>query len=127
MKPFVINIEKGTLENEDYRRVLYTTTNVQVVLMTLQPKEEIGMEVHDISDQFFRVESGEGKIIINGAEFSVSDGFAFVVPAGSSHNLINTSSDKKLKLYTLYTPPHHKDGTVHKTRADGEADTADHI
>ena len=67
------------------------------------------------------------KIIINGAEFSVSDGFAFVVPAGSSHNLINTSSDKKLKLYTLYTPPHHKDGTVHKTRADGEADTADHI
>jgi mannose-6-phosphate isomerase-like protein (cupin superfamily) len=88
--------------------------------MTLVPNEEIGMEVHESSDQFFRFETGEGKVIIDGEEADVSDGFAVVVPAGSEHNVINTSSDKPLKLYTIYMPPHHKDGVIHKTKADAE-------
>ena len=127
MKKFVINIEKETLENDTFRKVLYTTTNAQVVLMKLLPKEEIGMEVHEISDQFFRIDSGEGKVIMDGEEFAISDGFAFLIPAGTQHNIINTSADKPMKVYTLYMPPHHKDGVIHKTKADGEADTADHL
>ena len=124
-KGFVANIEKETLENENFRKVLYTSKNGQVVVMTLTPSEEIGMEVHEISDQFFRIESGEGKVIIDGEEAIVSDGFAFVVPAGSQHNVINTSSEKPLKLYTIYMPPHHRDGVIHATKADAEADTTD--
>lgn len=127
MKGFVKNIEHETLENDNFRKVLYTSEHGQVVVMALQPKEEIGMEVHEISDQFFRFESGQGKVIIDGEEFKVSNGFAVVVPAGSAHNVINISSKKLLKLYTVYMPPHHRDGVIHKTKAEGEADTTDHL
>lgn len=124
---FVSNIEKETLENNYFRKVLYTSKHGQVVVMSLEPSEEIGMEVHEISDQFFRIESGEGKVIIDGEEAKISDGFAVVVPAGSMHNVINTSNKKPLKLYTIYMPPHHKDGVIHKTRAEGEKDKEDHL
>ena len=127
MKHFVVDIEKETLENDNFRKVLYTTINSQVVLMSLLPLEEIGMEVHDISDQFFRIDAGEGKVIMDGEEFIIKDGFAFLVPAGTQHNVINTSTDKPLRFYTLYMPPHHKDGVIHKTKADGEKDMADHM
>ncbi len=127
MKPFCINIENETLKNKDYRKVLYTSTNAQVVLMSLLPEEEIGFEVHEISDQFFRVESGEGKAVIGDEKFIISDGNAFVVPAGSRHNVYNTSKTEPLKLYTLYMPPHHKDGVVHRTKAEAEKDKADHL
>ncbi len=126
-KGFVANIEKETLDNENFRKVLYTSKNGQVVVMSLLPNEEIGMEVHEISDQFFRVENGEGKVIIDGEETIISDGFSIVVPAGSQHNVINTSAEKQLKLYTIYMPPHHKDGIVHATKVIAEADTEDHL
>ncbi len=125
MKGFVANIEKETLENNNFRKVLYTSKNGQVVVMSLLPNEEIGMEVHENNDQFFRIDSGEGKVIINGEESKISDGFAVVVPAGSEHNVINTSSKKPLKLYTIYMPPHHKDGIIHKTKADAEVAETD--
>ncbi|MCX6716879.1 MAG: cupin domain-containing protein [Candidatus Taylorbacteria bacterium] len=127
MKPFVTNIEEETLNNENFRKVLYTSKGGQVVVMSLLPNEEIGMEVHDISDQFFRIDSGTAKVIIDGVSYDVGDGFAVVVPAGSQHNVINTSADKPLKLYTIYMPPHHKDGVVHPTKAIAEADTEDHL
>lgn len=127
MKGFVKNIEQETIENNNFRKVLYTSTYGQVVVMSLLPNEDIGMEVHEDTDQFFRIDSGEGKVIIAGEESLISDGFAVVVPAGSFHNVINTSSDKPLKLYTIYMPPHHKDGTVHETKAIAEADTEDHL
>ena len=127
MKPFVKNIELETLENENFRKVLYTSTHGEVVVMSLLPNEDIGMEVHEDTDQFFRVDSGDGKVIINGEESVITDGFAVVVPMGSEHNVINTSSEKALKLYTIYMPPHHKDGVIHKTKAEAEADTEDHI
>ncbi|MFA5934406.1 MAG: cupin domain-containing protein [Candidatus Paceibacterota bacterium] len=127
MKGFVKNIEKETLENNNFRKVLYTSTYGQVVVMSLLPNEDIDMEVHEDTDQFFRVDSGEGKVIIDGEESIISDGFAVVVPAGSQHNVVNTSSDKSLKLYTIYMPPHHKDGVVHATKAEAEADTEDHL
>lgn len=95
--------------------------------MSLLPNEDIGMEVHETTDQFFRIDSGEGKVIINGEESIIADGFAVVVPAGSQHNVINTSADKPLKLYTIYMPPHHKDGVIHETKAIAEADTEDHL
>jgi mannose-6-phosphate isomerase-like protein (cupin superfamily) len=126
-KPFVENIEKETLENENFRKVLYTSTHGQVVVMSLLPNEEIGMEVHETTDQFFRIDSGEGKVIIDGEESLIRDGFAVVVPAGSQHNVINMSSEKPLKLYTIYMPPHHRDGVVHKTKAEAEADVTDHL
>ena len=127
MKSFVKNIEEATLENDNFRKVLYTGTYGQVVLMSLLPKEEIGMEVHEHTDQFFRFERGEGKVVISGEEFHISDGFAVVVPAGAQHNVINTSDDKDLKLYTIYMPPHHKDGVIHKIKAEAEAYTEDHL
>jgi len=127
MKPFVKNIEEATVENDNFRKVLYTSKYGQVVLMSLKPKEEIGMEVHEYTDQFFRVDSGKGKVVVNGEDYYVEDGFAVVVPAGAKHNVMNTSSDKSLKLYTIYMPPHHKDGTVHKTKEEAEADEEDHI
>ena len=127
MKGFNANIEKETLANENFRKVLYTAKHCQLVLMSLKPNEEIGMEVHPDNDQFFRFESGEGKVIIDGKEFVVSDGFAVVVPAGAQHNVINTSSQKPLKLYTVYMPAHHKDGVIHKTKAEAEADMEDHL
>jgi mannose-6-phosphate isomerase-like protein (cupin superfamily) len=121
MKGYITNIEEGTLENENFRKVLYTAKHSQLVLMSLKPLEEIGMEVHPESDQFFRFEQGEGKVIIDGNEYEVKDGFAVIVPAGAQHNIINTSSTEALKLYTIYSPAHHKDGTIHTTKAEAEA------
>lgn len=119
-KGFVANIENETLENDNFRKVLYTSKHGQVVVMSLLPNEEIGMEVHETSDQFFRVDNGRGKVIIDGEEAKISNGFAIVVPAGSQHNVINTSAKKPLKLYTIYMPPHHKDGVIHATKAVAE-------
>jgi len=118
MKGYVTNIEKMTTENTDYRRVLYTAKNTQLVVMNIQPGDEIGNEVHEL-DQFIRVEEGRGKAILNNGEneYELEDDFAIIIPAGSWHNIINTG-DRELKLYTLYSPPEHKDGTVHKTKAD---------
>lgn len=127
MTGFAGNIEEKTLANTYFRQVIYTGKYTQLVLMCLQPSEEIGMEVHETTDQFFRFEQGEGKVIINGEEHLVKDGDAIIVPAGAQHNVINTSSEKQLKMYTIYSPPHHKDGTIHKTKAEAEADTEDHV
>lgn len=127
MTGYLDNIEKRTLENTNFRRVLYTGQHAQLVVMSLQPSEDIGMEVHEIVDQFIRVEAGQGKLLLNGEEHQVGDGDAFVVPAGAQHNVINTSSDKPLKLYTIYSPPHHKDGVIHATKADAAADKEDHL
>lgn len=121
MKGYVINIEKATVENNYFRKVLYTAKNMQLVLMNLKPGEDIGEEIHQL-DQFIRIESGEGKAILNGIVHMISDGFSIIVPAGTRHNLINTSSNKPLKIYTLYAPPNHLDGTIHKTKADAEKD-----
>ncbi len=125
MKGFCINIESATLENSNYRKVLYTSKHSQLVLMSLKPKEEIGMEVHEENDQFFRFESGEGKCIIDGNEYEVGDGVAVVVPAGAQHNIINISETEELKLYTIYSPAHHKDQIVRATKAEAEANEAE--
>lgn len=125
MKGFHSNIEKETLSNKNFRKVLYTSKHSQLVLMSLKPKEEIGMEVHNENDQFFRFESGEGKVIIDGNEYSVSDGDAIVVPTGAQHNVINTSATEDLKLYTIYSPAHHKDGIVRKTKKEAESNEAE--
>jgi mannose-6-phosphate isomerase-like protein (cupin superfamily) len=120
MKGFIQNIEGITVKNEEFRRVLYTARNCQLVVMSLKPKEEIGMEVHTL-DQFFRVEEGMGEAVLNGVHTVISAGFAVLVPAGTDHNIINTGS-VPLKLYTLYAPPNHRDCVVHHTRAEAEAD-----
>ena len=120
MKGFVQDIEGIAVENEEFRRVLYTATHCQLVLMALKPKEEIGAEVHTL-DQFFRVEEGTGEATLDGVRTAIRAGFAVLVPAGATHNIINTGS-APLKLYTLYAPPNHRDGVVHHTRADAEAD-----
>lgn len=125
MKGFFTNIEKDTLENENYRKVLYTSKHSQLVLMSLKPKEEIGMEVHPDNDQFFRFEKGEGKVIIDGNEYEVRDGSAVVVPVGSQHNVINTSETEELKLYTIYSPAHHRDGIVRATKEEAETQGAE--
>lgn len=114
------NIEKATVENEDFRKVLYTGHNLQLVLMTLQPGEEIGSEVHPDRDQFFRIEKGEGAVDIDGKENRVEDDFAVIVPAGARHNVRNTGSEP-LRLYTLYAPPEHKDQVVQPTKEEAEA------
>ncbi|MCX6769404.1 MAG: cupin domain-containing protein [Candidatus Micrarchaeota archaeon] len=121
MKGYVIHIEKKTEENTDFRRVLYTGKHSQLVLMCLQPGEEIGMEVHSHLDQFFRFEAGEGKVFIDGIPHKVRDGDAAIVPAGAQHNVVNTSEHKTLKLYTIYSPPEHIDKTVRHTKKDAEA------
>jgi len=118
MKGFIKNIEKLTLENESFRKVLYTAKYSQLVVMTLQPNEEIGMEVHEDRDQFFRVEEGVGKAVLDGVETVIEDGFAVVIPAGTMHNIVNTSSKNVLKLYTIYSPAEHQDGIERKTKAD---------
>ena len=123
MKGFNANIEKATLENNNFRKVLYTGKHSQLVLMSLKPNEEIGMEVHTDNDQFFRFETGQGKVIIDGNEYEVTDGSAIVVPAGAEHNVINVSSSDALKLYTIYSPAHHKDGVTRATKAEAEADS----
>ena len=120
MKGYCDNIERRTLENEDFRRVLYTGHNLQLVLMTLQPGEEIGSEVHEDRDQFFRVEEGSGSVDIDGVENQVKDDFAVIVPAGARHNVRNTGSEP-LRLYTIYAPPEHKDGVVQSTKAEADA------
>lgn len=125
-KGYVGNIEKETLDNENFRKVLYTGKFGQLVVMSLLLNEEIGDEVHTV-DQFFRVDSGEGKVIIDGEESLIKDGFAIIVPAGSRHNVINMSSENSLKLYTIYMPPQHKDGTIHKTKEEAEKDEEDHL
>lgn len=122
MVGYVTNIEKDTLENEDYRRVLFTGKNTQLVLMTLAPGDEIGSEVHEEHDQFIRVEAGNGVVRLDDEEHALEDGAAVVIPAGTRHNVINTSSAEKLRLYTLYSPPEHPDGTVHRTKADDPED-----
>jgi mannose-6-phosphate isomerase-like protein (cupin superfamily) len=123
MHGFKTNIEKETLENSNFRKVLYTAKYSQIVLMSLLPKEEIGMETHEKNDQFFRFESGSGKCIIDGNEYEVKDGDAVIVPAGAKHNVINTSDKEDLKLYTIYSPPNHEDGIIRKTK--NEAETID--
>lgn len=127
MVGFVKNIEKLSLSNNYFRHVLYTGQHAQLVVMSLQPKEDIGMEVHEIVDQFLRVEKGEGKVIIDNEEHSIKDGDAIIVPAGAKHNIINISSTEELKLYTIYSPPHHKDHTTHKTKSDAMKDESDHL
>lgn len=122
MKGFVTAIEEATLENEDFRRVLYTAPHCQLVLMCIPAGTDIGEEVHEDGDQFIRIEEGEGKAVIDGAETTLTDGTVVIVPAGVRHNIINTSADEALKLYTLYAPPHHKDGTVHRTKEEAEKD-----
>lgn len=126
MKGFRDNIEKLTLENDNFRKVLYTAAHSQLVLMSLTPSEEIGMEVHPDNDQFFRFEKGQGKCIIDGNEYEVSDSVAVVVPAGAQHNVVNTSETDDLKLYTIYSPAHHKDGVVRETKTEAEADSPEY-
>ena len=120
MKGFVDNIESLAAKNADFRRVLYTATHSQLVLMTLRPDEDIGDEVHTL-DQFFRVEEGTGEAVLDGVKTSLRAGFAVLVPAGTRHNILNTGS-VPLRLYTLYSPANHRDGVVHRTRADAKAD-----
>ncbi len=120
MKGFIVNIEKATEENGYFRQVLYTARYSQLVVMSIPPKGEIGEEVHGL-DQFLRIESGEGKAVLNGVETPISAGFAIVVPAGTRHNFVNTSVTEPFKLYAVYSPPNHKDGTVHKTKAEADA------
>jgi mannose-6-phosphate isomerase-like protein (cupin superfamily) len=121
MTGFVGNIEDLTLKNKFFRKVLYTGKYAQLVLMCLQPGEEIGNEVHPTVDQFFRIEEGEAKFVFNGKEEHVThDGDAVIAPAGTYHNVINTSKSKQLKLYTVYSPPNHPDGKIHKTKAEAE-------
>ena len=124
-KGFKENIEKLTVENTDFRRVLYTGKHSQIVLMSLKPKEEIGLETHQDNDQFFRFDAGVGKVLIDSNEYEVGDGDAVIVPAGAEHNVINTSESEDLKLYTIYCPPHHKDGIVRKTKEEANANEAE--
>ena len=121
MKGFNANIEEQTIANNNFRKVLYTGQHSQLVLMSLLPNEEIGMEVHADNDQFFRFEQGAGKCIIDGNEYEVKDGSAIVVPAGAQHNVINTSTTEALKLYTIYSPAHHQDAIIRPTKAEAEA------
>lgn len=123
MKGYAVNIEKESKENKNFRKVLYTAQHSQLVLMSLLPKEEIGMEAHPDNDQFFRFEKGQGKVIIDGNEYEVRDGSAIVVPAGANHNVVNASDNEDLKLYTIYSPAHHKDGVVRATKAEAEANS----
>lgn len=121
MNGYVVHIEKQALENTDFRRVLYTDTNAQLVLMSLLPNEDIGEEVHDV-DQFLRIEQGSGTAVLNGNSHDIQDGSVVLVPAGVKHNIFNGASSS-MKLYTLYMPPHHRDGVVHATKAEAEKDT----
>ena len=120
MKGFVKDIEGLAIKNDEFRRVLYTARHCQLVVMALKPKEEIGAEVHKL-DQFFRVEEGSGHAVLNGVRKAIKAGFAVLVPAGTKHNIINTGKGP-MKLYTLYSPPNHRDGVVHHTREDAEKD-----
>ena len=127
MTGYKTNIEKKTLENTYFRHVLYTSKNMQLVVMALQPSEDIGVEVHAKVDQFFRVEEGEGNVVMNGVSQSVKTGDVFIVPQGTEHNVLNASKTAMLKLYTIYAPPNHPDGKIHKTKKDAMADEHDHV
>ena len=121
MKGFKTNIEKDTIKNKNFRKVLYTSAHSQLVLMTLIPKQEIGVETHSENDQFFRFEAGRGRVEIDGNKYTVKDGDAVIIPAGAKHNVVNTSATEDLKMYTIYSPPHHKDQIIRKTKAEAEA------
>lgn len=121
MKGYKGNIEKDTLENTNFRKVVYTAKHSQLVLMSLKPTEEIGLETHPDNDQFFRFESGQGRVVVDDTVHEVTDGVAVIIPAGAQHNVINTSQTEDLKMYTIYSPAHHKDGVVHATKADAES------
>lgn len=121
---FLTNIEQETVENKDFRRVLFTTQNVQLVLMSIEPGDEIGSEVHEATDQFIRVEKGSGKVIFGDTAFPIKDGSAFIIPQGTRHNIVNTSVSDVLKLYTIYSPPQHLKDTVQKTHND---ETTEHF
>jgi mannose-6-phosphate isomerase-like protein (cupin superfamily) len=121
MKGYVVDIEKATKENKNFRKVLYTAKNSQLVVMSLSPGEEIGEELHDL-DQFIRIEKGKGKAVLDAVEHKIEDDYAVVIPAGTRHNIINTSDDKEMKLYTIYSPPEHRDGVIHKTKAEALSD-----
>lgn len=125
MKGYHGNIEKLTTENNNFRQVLYTGHNSQLVLMSIAPNSEIGVEIHQDNDQFFRFEAGKGKVIIDNNEYEVADGDAIVVPAGAEHNVINLSDSEALKLYTIYSPAHHKDGIIRATKEEAEANEED--
>jgi mannose-6-phosphate isomerase-like protein (cupin superfamily) len=125
MHGYVTDIERDTIANDDFRRVLFTGPNTQLVLMTLRPGEEIGLETHAGHDQFIRIEKGEGVVLLDGEETELAEGSAVVIPAGVEHNVTNTSDAAPLRLYTLYSPPQHPDGTVHHTKREAEA-TAHH-
>jgi mannose-6-phosphate isomerase-like protein (cupin superfamily) len=125
MKGYSSNIEKLTLENSNFRKVIYTAKHCQLVLMSLKPNEEIGMEIHPDNDQFFRIDSGKGKCIIDGNEYDIQNGSAVIVPAGAEHNIINVSDSEDLKLYTIYSPAHHKDGIERITKEDAVANEAE--
>jgi len=125
MAGFVTNIEEDTEKNDFFRKVLFTAPKSQLVVMSLKPGEEIGMEVHEL-DQFIRVEHGEGKAILDGEEFELRDGSAVVIPTGTNHNIVNTSMEHPMKLYTVYSPPEHEDGTVHETKAEADAAEEEH-
>lgn len=121
MTPYIANIEMEALENEYFRKVLYTDDRLQLVVMSLNPNEDIGEEVHQL-DQFIRIEKGEGRALLGGAESVLGDGSVVIIPSGTKHNIVNTSSERPLKLYTLYAPPNHKPGTIHKTKEEAEAE-----
>lgn len=120
MKGFKTNIDRTTIENENFREVLYTSKHSQLVLMNLKPSEEIGIETHAGNDQFFRIEAGHGKCVIDGNEYDINAGDAIVVPAGAKHNIINTDNNAELKMYTIYSPPHHKDGITRSSKKEAE-------
>jgi len=121
MQGFVQNIEKLTLENNNFRKVIYTAKHSQLVLMSLKPGEDIGEEIHDTLDQFFRFEKGEGKAVIEGKEQKITDGSAVIIPAGTKHNIVNTSATDSLKLYTIYSPPNHADGVEFTSKEEAES------
>lgn len=121
MAGYTTNIERDTLENENFRKVLYTASHMQLVLMTLKPGEEIGMETHEHGDQFFRVEAGTGEAILDGEHHAMADGDIVMIPAGTEHNIVNTSDSEALRVYSIYSPPEHPDGTIHTTKAEADA------
>lgn len=124
MKGYVVDIEKVTKENDKFRQVLYTAKNSQLVVMSIPPGGDIGEEVHGL-DQFLRIEQGQGKAVLNDVEYDIKDDWAIVVPAGTKHNFINISETESMKLYTIYSPPEHKDGVVHATKEEAVADKED--
>ena len=119
MHGHIVDLEQESITNEDFRRVIYTATHSQLVLMSLKPGEDIGMETHPDNDQFIRLDAGEGKVILDGAEYPIKSGYGIVIPAGTEHNIINTGTEA-MKIYTVYSPPHHQDGILRQTKEQAE-------